>query len=532
MKAFKAPVDDIFFCLNHVAGVQQLSDWDDELAAQVVEVYAKVAEQELAPLNSVGDEQGCRIVDGRVLMPEGFKEVYQRYAADGWQGVCLPEEYGGQGMSSTLNSVLSEIFSGANHSLQMVLGLVPGASSVFQHFGSEQQKAKYLPLLASGEWIATMCLTEPGAGSDLGAIRTKATENGAGWSIDGEKIFISGGDQDMSEGILHLVLARTADGGTRGLSLFACPSHLEDGTRNTVSVERIEEKMGLHASPTCQMRFNGAQAEIIGQPGDGLKGMFAMMNHARLDVALQGVAHAARAYDIAASYAAERVQGRDANGQPTTIDQLPIVRHMLDDIAMLSLGGRAMAFKIMVLHESGEHEALVNFLTSVAKVFCSEAGIQAASLAQDVLGGYGYLTEYYADQTYRDARITGIYEGANSVHAMTLLTRQLGRGEGAKAFVALLEQMSADTSNDTLANAAATWRDMADKLVARQLPATCAKDFMDLTANVMLLAVWAVMLQRAQQAPDSALYERVGQRVMKRLPAKISYLASLIDAAF
>lgn len=217
-------------------------------------------------------------------------------------------------MSGVVQSICTECIAGANHSLQMVLGLVAGAKRVLLEFGSEAQQQTLLPLLATGAYIPTMCLTEAMAGSDLAQIRCAARETPEGWLIEGEKIFISGGDQDLSEGVLHLVLARSGDGGLRGLSLFACRSVLPDGQRNKISVQRIEEKMGLHASPTCQLSFDGAYAELIGSAGQGLAGMFAMMNHARIDVSLQGVAHASRAYDIAYRYAAERLQGKSESG--------------------------------------------------------------------------------------------------------------------------------------------------------------------------------------------------------------------------
>jgi alkylation response protein AidB-like acyl-CoA dehydrogenase len=318
----------------------------------------------------------------------------------------------------------------------MVTGLVPGAARTILSFGTEDQKSRFLTTLVSGQTLATMCLTEPGAGSDLSAIRTKAVPDGSGWAITGEKIFISGGDQDMSADILHLVLARIGVGeGTRGLSLFLCPSDIA-GIRNAVSATRIEEKMGLHASPTCQMAFDGAKAELIGAPGAGLKAMFTMMNHARLDVALQGVAHAARAADLARAYATGRRQGRDAAGQPVTIDRHADVARMIDECDALAIGGRALSHITLVAHELGGRGDFVEFMTPLCKFFCTEAGIRAADLAIQVMGGYGYLREYRAEQNWRDARICSIYEGANGIHARTLATRgvTLNGGAGARAF--------------------------------------------------------------------------------------------------
>ncbi|HPQ97639.1 MAG TPA: acyl-CoA dehydrogenase family protein, partial [Thiolinea sp.] len=305
MIPFQAPVEDIFASLHTFVG--ELPDWDAALCEEITQHFASFVEGVLAPLNEPGDRQGCRLENGRVRMPDGFGTAYAELAEGGWQGLTAPEAYGGQGLDHLTAAVLSEIFSGANHALQMVTGLVPGAISTLLAHGTPEQQNTYIPPLASGEWLSTMCLTEAGAGSDLSRIRTRAVQDGDGWRIDGQKIFISGGDQDLSQGILHLVLARSgpADSGVKGLSLFLCLSDV-DGERNKISITRIEEKLGLHASPTCQMEFDGAKAELIGTEGKGLAAMFTMMNHARLDVALQGVAHASRAHAIASAYAAER----------------------------------------------------------------------------------------------------------------------------------------------------------------------------------------------------------------------------------
>lgn len=271
MTAFHAPTDDILFSLREVAGAGRLPDWDDDLAAEVIGAFATFAEERIAPLDETGDAEGCRLENGRVRMPSGFRDLYAELAEQGWQGLPVPEDYGGQGLGEAILAGVSEIFTGANHALQMVTSLAPGAVATLLRFGTEAQKAAWIPPLADGRWLSTMCLTEPGAGSDLSAIRTRARRDGDFWHIEGEKIFISGGDQDMSAGILHLVLARTGDAasGTRGLSLFACRSDLPDGARNAISVTRIEEKLGLHASPTCQLAFDGAIGELVGEDGGG-----------------------------------------------------------------------------------------------------------------------------------------------------------------------------------------------------------------------------------------------------------------------
>lgn len=522
MKPFAAPVDDILFTLTEVAGARTLDDWDDEMAGAVLEHFASFAEGEIAPLDEPGDRQGARLENGRVRMPDGFGEVYRAYCEQGWPGLTAPEDHGGQGQSAVMLAMTSEVFSGANHSLQMVTGLVPGAIRTILRFGDDDQKARHLPGLASGQTLATMCLTEPGAGSDLSRVRTRAEDTGDGWRITGEKIFISGGDQDMSADILHLVLARTSDNGVKGLSLFLCPSDV-DGVRNDITVTRIEEKMGLHASPTCQMAFDGARAELIGAEGQGLRAMFTMMNHARADVALQGVAHAARAHDVATAYAAERVQGRGADGAAVTLDQHADVRRMLDEIDAMALGGRAMAHLACVTMERGDNPALVEFLTPVAKVYCTEAGIRAAELGQQVLGGYGYLGEYRLEQTYRDARITAIYEGANAIHERMLVTRLLGGAEG-DAFEAYLSAHA----DEAAAGLVALWQEARAHLLAQADPSPEAHDFMWLTSEVLLAVLWGQIAGAAASHADPDRIARVAAQARRRGAAKARMRAALV----
>ncbi|MBO9465456.1 acyl-CoA dehydrogenase family protein [Tropicibacter sp. R15_0] len=506
MTPFRAPLEDILFSLR-VAGADDLSDYDAEITSEIGGHFATFAEGEIAPLDEPGDRQGCTLQDGRVSMPDGFAEVYQAYAEAGWPSLTLPEEHGGQGMDALTLAVTSEIFSGANHALQMVTGLVPGAARVLTRFGSQDQQARHIPGLASGEVIATMCLTEPGAGSDLSRIRCRA-EQGDSWTITGEKIFISGGDQNLSERILHLVLARTSDNGVKGLSLFLCPCTRADGSRNAVTVTRIEEKMGLHASPTCQLAFDGAEAELIGEEGKGLAAMFTMMNHARLDVSLQGVAHAARAHDIAATYAAERVQGRGADGQPVTLDHHADVRRMLDEADSLAIGGRAIAHLALVTMERGDNPDLVEFLTPLAKVYCTEAGMRAAELGIQVLGGYGYLREYRVEQTYRDARITAIYEGANGIHARMLATRLAATAPG-DAFEAFLLAQAAHFPDSGIKALVTNWQASREALKAAKDPASLAQGFLEDSTKALLACIWSTIAANAAQHPDPARLNRL-----------------------
>ncbi|PLX39136.1 MAG: acyl-CoA dehydrogenase [Hyphomicrobiales bacterium] len=508
MSEFHAPVDDIVFSLRHVARADRLADWDDELAAEIIAHFAAFAEGRIAPLDAAGDQQGCRLVDGRVRMPDGFGEVYGELAEQGWQGLSAPEEHGGQGLNGAVRAGVSEIFTAANHSLQMVTSLVPGAVSVLMHFGTEEQKAAWIPPLAEGRWLSTMALTEPGAGSDLSVIRTRAAKDGDTWRIDGEKIFISGGDQDMSEGIFHLVLARSGptEAGVKGLSLFACLSDLPDGTRNPISVTRIEEKLGLHASPTCQLAFDGAIGHLVGEEGGGLKAMFAMMNHARIDVALQGVAHAARAADLARRYAAERQQGRDATGQPVTIDRHADVARMIDTCDALAIGGRALCHLTLVAEALGDAHDFVEFMTPLCKYFCTDAGTCAADLAIQVMGGYGYLREYGAEQNWRDARICAIYEGTNGIHARTTATRSLkmNGGAGIAAFAGFLRDSGA--AFEALAEG---WVEEAQRVAASNDPAVEAHAFMETTCDLAYRAAWARVAAAADAAPDADRLKRL-----------------------
>lgn len=463
MKPFQAPLNEIVFSLTHVAGAGALPEWDESLAEEIGGYFAKFAEDEIAPLNASGDQQGCRLIDGHVLMPDGFVQAYQSFAEMGWAGLTAPEVHGGQGLSPLIHAVTSEIFSGANHSLQMVTGLVPGAIRILLAHGTEAQQTQNIPLLASGQALATMCLTEPGAGSDLARIKCAATQTAEGWRISGEKIFISGGDQNLTDRILHLVLARTSGNGVKGLSLFLCPSDRADGERNNISVTRIEEKMGLHASPTCQLAFDGAEAELIGIEGGGLGAMFILMNHARIDVALQGVAHSARAFDIAQTYAAQRSQGRLADGSPAVLSDHADVKRMLSEIDTNTKVARGIAHIALVELEKGTSPDLVEFLTPLAKICGSEAGIRSAELAMQVLGGYGYLREYEIEQTYRDARIGAIYEGANGIHMRALAQRHALSAAGI-AFGAWISNCSEQTNSIEMSAVLQDWQDLVTRM--------------------------------------------------------------------
>lgn len=533
---FEAPVSDILFALNRVAGACSLPGWDEDLASEVLTQFARLAETSFAPLNASGDAEGCRLEQGRVRMPGGFREAYRAYADQGWPGLALPERYGGQGMPAALQAAVSEVFAGANHALQMICDLVTPASRAILGSGSEEQAGTWLPRLAAGQWLATMCLSEAGAGSDLSRIRTRAIREGQDWAISGEKIFVSGGDQDMSEGILHLVLARTGDAGSgsHGLSLFLCPSVGEDGKPNDINVIRIEDKLGLHAAPTCQLAFDGARAELLGHEGEGLRALFPMMNHARLDVALQGIAHAARASAIARSYAAERRQGRLPGGGPTvTIDRHGDVRRMLDEQQALVATGRALCYATAVILDRGEELDLVDFMTPVCKFLGAETGVRCSDLAIQVLGGYGYLREYAVEQIFRDVRITPIYEGANGIHAMTLAGRLLRRHDGIAAtafrsWIGKLGEAAQGEFGEAVAEVARLWSEARRNVLAEAEPGRMAHAFMQLTVSLARQGAWVMILA---QAADSAFPKELAEIAhgdIARLRLAARYWAGLL----
>ncbi len=491
MAEFKAPIDDILKTQNMLFDGREHIQFDAATSASIITEFARFAEQEIAPLNSEGDAIGCSLTqEGGVTMPKSFKPAFEMLAANGWQGLTISERYGGMGLDKLTAAAVSEIFSGACHALQMVCNLVPGAVEILEQYGTEDQKQRLIPPLAEGRWLSTMCLSEPEAGSDLSQIRCSAKQLDGGWKIDGEKIFISGGDQDMSDSILHFVLARTGsrEQGLSALSLFAVPKH-SDGAPNHISILRIEDKLGIHASPTCHMKFDGAKAELIGEIGAGLMVMFTLMNHARLDVALQGVAHAQHAYGLSAAYAATRIQGRVSDKQPAYLNQHDDVKRMLHQQRIFALGGRAMCYYTLGLLEQKTNPDLAEFLTPLCKIFCSEAGIKSADLGIQIMGGYGYLKEYKIEQLWRDARITAIYEGANGIHAKAMVTRnlRLGQGRAADSFADMLSALSQE--NPFLISQIAKWKDIRYMINQSDTPHAYGHDFSQLSAYLFFHAI-------------------------------------------
>lgn len=536
---YRAPVERMLFAMRHGAGAARLPHWDDAIAAQVLTEAARFIEAEIAPLDPVADATPARLVDGRVEVAPQFVEAYRRFCAAGWPGLAAPESYGGQGLPHVLAAAVSEMLSGACVTFQMILSLAQGAIRTLNAHGSEEQKARYLPRLASGEWLATMCLTEPQAGSDLGLVRTVAEPVADGsYRIHGGKIFISAGDQNMSENVLHLVLARTpgAPAGVKGLSLFFCPAVLPDGTRNRLSCVRLEEKMGMHGSPTCQMSFEGAHAEIVGHPGEGLALMFMMMNAERLDVGIQGAGLAEVAGQRSRGYAAERLQGRaqDDNG-PVAINRHDDVRRMLLTQFALTEACRALLYRTDVELGLGHNPALVDFLTPVCKAFATDAGVESAHLAIQVHGGYGYLKEYRVEQILRDARITQIYEGTNGIQAMTLCDRMLriAGGAPARAFVHETNDaisIATPAFAKDLGQALQHWERATGAILERQSGGAVAAVYLRLTGLIAAGAALSRLEAAADSAADPARVRAVGAFYRSGLLPECEHLARLVES--
>lgn len=476
---------------SQLRALAPFSEVDADLMGQVLEEAARFAGEVIAPLNAVGDGVGARFEQGRVTMPPGSTEAYRAFVDGGWPALACAPEDGGQGLPWVLEGVLYEMLSAANHGWTMAPGLLHGAYECLKHHGSEELKTRYLAKIASGEWLATMCLTESHAGSDLGLVRTQAQPRADGsHALDGTKIFISGGEHDLTDNIVHLVLAREpgAPPGPKGLSLFLAPKVLPDGGRNGVVCERIEEKMGLHGSPTCVLRFEAAAGWRVGEPGRGLAAMFVMMNAARLHVALQGIGLLDAAWQKAHAYARERTQMRApgalrGDGAADPIIRHPAVQRILDTERAWIDGLRVLAYRTgleldLARHHPGaarreQAQQWCSLVTPVLKAICTEQGFAGASRCLQVFGGHGYVREWGIEQVVRDARITMIYEGTNEIQAIDLLVRKV-LPDGGAALSALLEALAADLAADGIEDAEALARLAALRQLTTGLAAACA----------------------------------------------------------
>ncbi len=581
MPIFQAPTKDLQFVLQDLlkVGEQDIPGFDDldaEFTSAVLEEAGKVANEVLAPLNVVGDTEGCTLENGVVRTPKGFKEAFDVMKEGGWTAMDCAEEYGGQGLPYVMHSAAQEPFVSANMAFNMYQGLTHGAYSAIYAHGSDEQKQKYLPKMVTCEWTGTMNLTEPHCGTDLGLMRTKAVPQDDGtFKVSGQKIFISAGDHDMAENIIHLVLAKIPGGpdGIKGVSLFIVPKFLvnEDGSlgqRNGVSVGKIEEKMGIHGNSTCVMNYDEATGYLIGEEHKGMRAMFTMMNEARLGVGLQGYAQAEVAYQNAVAYANDRLQGRDVTGAKNPegpADPLivhPDIRRNLMDQKSFVEGARAFTMWGALLidrahrNEDKDADGLISLLTPVLKGFLTDKGFEYATAAQQVYGGHGYIEEWGMSQFARDARIAMIYEGANGVQALDLVGRKLAQ-DGGKHVMAFFDMVKTfikeNEGNEDLKNGfldplkaaskdlqAAGMYFMQNGMKNPNHALSGSYDFMHMMGHVCLGLMWAKMAKASMEAleggaSDVDFYQSkiaTGRYYMARqLPATGMHLARINTGA-
>jgi alkylation response protein AidB-like acyl-CoA dehydrogenase len=543
MTIYFAPVKDQQFILHNVlklktSNIPGYSDLDYEFTAAILEESGKLANEVMAPLNVIGDREGCHLENGVVRTPNGFKEAFEQFKAGGWASIDMPEKYGGQYMPAVLASAVNEHFLASNQSFSMFHGLTHGAASAILAHGTEDQKDMYLPKMASCIWTGTMNLTEPQCGTDLSLMRTKAAPNKDGsFSITGQKIFISAGEHDMAENIIHLVLAKSPGGpdGIKGVSLFIVPKFIVKadgnlGERNGLSCGALENKMGIHGNPTCVMNYDGATGFLLGEAHKGMRAMFTMMNEARLGVGMQGLGQASIAYQNASFYAKDRLQGRDVTGTKNPdgpADPLivhPDIRRSLMDQKSFVEGARALILWgstwIDQAHRQNDAEAngIISLITPVIKGFITDQGYAMTIQAQQIYGGHGYIEEWGMSQFTRDARIAMIYEGANGVQALDLVGRKLGQngGQHALAFFDLVKTFCKENTEIKLMDDFVTPLKKASKdLKAAAMyfmqsgmknpndALAGSNDFMHMFGHVCLGLMWAKMAKAALLALDN-----------------------------
>ena len=582
MPHYNAPTKDMQYVLNDVLDVKNSSipgyaDLDADSLSAILEEAGKITSQVLAPLNAVGDQEGCHFENGVIRTPAGFKDAFEQVKEGGWTGIDCDPEFGGQGLPYLVGTAVGEMFASSNMAFGMYQGLTHGAYSAIHAHGTEAQKQTYLPNMVSCDWTGTMNLTEPHCGTDLGLMRTKAEPQADGtFKITGQKIFISAGDHDLSENVIHLVLAKIPGGpdGVKGISLFIVPKFMvnEDGSlgaRNAVAVGKIEEKMGIHGNATCVMNYDGATGFLLGDEHKGMRAMFTMMNEARLGVGLQGYSQAEVAYQNAVAYAKDRLQGRDVTGVKNPdgpADPLivhPDIRRNLMDQKSFVEGARAFTFwgasLIDQAHREGDADAngLISLLTPVIKGFLTDKGYEYASAAQQVYGGHGYIEEWGMTQFARDARITMIYEGANGVQALDLVGRKLAQdgGKHVMAFFEMVKNFNSENKGwdedfdlDFLAPLKAASKDlqaagmyfMQNGMKNPNNALSGSYDFMHMFGHVCLGLMWARMGKASIEAlkngaDDAAFHEtkiKTGRYYMARqLPATALHLARIQSGA-
>jgi len=584
MPLYKAPVEDVLFLLNDVFHIERFANLSGfaEASPDVVEAIvgetAEFCEKVLTPLNRIGDQQGCRRgPDGSVTTPEGFRQAYRQVVDGGWIGISVPPEFGGLGLPVALTQIVNEFMTSANMAFAMYPGLTQGAIAALLTHGTAEQKSLYVPKMVAGEWTGTMNLTEPQCGTDLGLIRTRAVRQPDGsYRITGSKIFISAGEHDLAANIVHLVLARIegAPEGTRGLSLFVVPKVIPNpdgtlGARNAVSCGAIEEKMGIHGNSTCVMNYDGAAGWLVAQENRGLNAMFVMMNEARLGVGVQGLAMSEVAYQNAAQYAKDRLQGRAITGakfddkpaDPIIVH--PDVRRVLMTIRAFNEAARALilwtAIKSDVAHRSddaGEREAAddhMGLLTPVIKGVLTDLGFANAVMAQQVFGGHGYIREWGMEQFVRDARIAMIYEGANGIQALDLVGRKLAK-DGGRAVMAFfgevqgyVKEQAADAAMKPLVEPVgkalghlqqATMWFMQNAVAKPDHAGAGASDYMHLFGLVVLGYMWCRIAAAAHGRLDSDPSGRMKAKLVtarffmeRMLPETATHLARIQSGA-
>ncbi|MFM7568732.1 MAG: acyl-CoA dehydrogenase C-terminal domain-containing protein [Betaproteobacteria bacterium] len=582
MPDFRVPVRDMRFLLNEVfdypAHYRSMVGGDDaspEVVDAILEATARYCENVLAPLNASGDREGCRLEQGEVRTPSGFREAYQQFIEGGWQSLSFPVEYGGQGWPMSMNLLKTEMMGAANWAFAMYPGLSVGCIATLLQFGSEPIRQRYLPSLISGRWTGTMCLTEPQCGSDLGQIKTRAQPLGEDrYAIRGTKIFISSGEHDLTENIIHIVLARLPDApkGTRGISLFLVPKVKvgEDGRlgeRNAVVCGAIEPKMGIAASATALLNFDEAEGFLIGEPHKGLEAMFTFMNTARLGTAIQGVAHAEQSFQGALAYAQTRRSMRALSGtrepdQPA--DALiwhPDVRRMLLTQKAIAEGGRAMVYAAAKIADrmfdairqgdTKTHQQLdeeLGFYTPILKGFLTELGLEAAQLGVQVYGGHGYIREHGMEQIVRDARVATLYEGTTGIQALDLLGRKVllaTRGACVRQFTRqmiadakpyLLRPGAAGRQSRTLVKRALQWNLLTVRLMMRAARnrdevGAASVDYLMFSGYLMMAHFWALQARAAERLLESGSGDQPTAFYQAKLDCAEFYFERLLPRA-
>ncbi|GAA0211867.1 acyl-CoA dehydrogenase C-terminal domain-containing protein [Kangiella japonica] len=557
---YQAPVDDMMFLVRDVFSltkrlghIADFSDFDEDLYHAILEEAGKFATGVLQPINRSGDEEGCHFEDGVVTTPKGFKEAYQAYVEGGWQSITADPNYGGQGLPKALHVLIEEMFYSANTSFCLYGSLTGGATQLLQAHADDATKEKYLPNLISGQWSGSMCLTEAHAGSDLGLLKTKAEPNDDGsYSIEGSKIFITGGEHDMSENIIHLVLARLPDApeGPKGISLFLVPKFFvnDDGSlgeRNGIVCGSIEHKMGIKASSTCVMNMDNAKGWLIGPPHRGLACMFTMMNLERLSIGIQGIGLGEMSYQQANTYANERLQGKATDGEaPAPLIKHGDVQRMLNTMESFNKGGRALGVwlgsYLDVAFHSEDKEAvkvadvMSAWLTPIAKAYFTDAGYETCTIGQQVFGGHGYVREWGMEQHVRDCRIAQIYEGTNGIQALDLVGRKLigSKGEFLDTFLSEinkdLEGLPASDRKDKVIKHLSELKELSTTIITKSadkpdMPQLIACDYLHYVALVTYAYLWLKM----EVAANGGLDEQSDFFFKRVLPRTLGLKASI-----